>query len=607
MTVSGGFRLSHQQRRLWQLQSTVGERPFRARALARIDGRLDLGLLREAVGKVAGRFEILRTTFPCPAGLTLPVQQVADEAAVAWYETRDLSSLAAAEREAALGGLLSTLEDEPFDFARGPLLRLAPAVLSRDEHALALLLPALCADTVTLRNLVHQISTTYAALCGAAPEPEDSDPLQYVDLAEWQNELLEHEETAVGREHWEAWDPAVCRALRLPFEEIRTAGDCFEPRSLAVPLEDGLAQRAAALAAELDTPLPVLLLAAWQSLLWRLLGQPEMVVGLAAACRSYEGLSESLGPLVSSVPLSCQLDGDLRFADTVTRARDAVKTAAEWEEYFRWERAAERHDLALEETVFPASFTAQDQPRPWRAGLLDWTLPHFDAVSDSFRLGLRVRVEGGLPAVDLAWDATAFSRDDAEGLARAWQALLASAVARPEARLGELALSGPDGRPHLAAAKSGAAAPDLVHELFLLQAQRIPDQAAVVCAGKSLSYAELAERTRRLASLLRRHGVGPDVLVALCLERSLAMPLAILSVLEAGGAYVPLDPGLPRERKAFLLNDARPRVILTESRFLADLPAAGLPLLCLDGSWEAEVPQAGSEPASPATDPANLV
>ncbi|HEX6861364.1 MAG TPA: condensation domain-containing protein, partial [Thermoanaerobaculia bacterium] len=244
MTGPAGFRLSPQQRRLWQLQSALGERPLRARARVRIRGPLDPSLLRAAVDDAVSRYEILRTTFPCPPGLTLPVQQIADQAPVLWHEAQ-------AEGEAALDEIRETLERDPFDFARGPLLRLALARIAEEEHVLILVLPALCADAATLRNLVREISGEGG-----------SAPLQYVDLAEWQNDLLENEETAEGREHWESWDPSLCRSLRFAFETAGTQEDRFEPRSLAVPLEGELVRSARALAAELDASLPTLFLAA---------------------------------------------------------------------------------------------------------------------------------------------------------------------------------------------------------------------------------------------------------------------------------------------------------------------------------------------------------
>jgi len=616
LTVSGGgFRLSPQQRRLWQLQSAWGERPFRACAVARVRGGLDADVLRRAVDAVAGRFEILRTTFPCPPGLTLPVQRVAPVAIVTWETKRDLSGVAAAEWDAALDSLAESVADEPFDLAGGPLLRLALARLTAEEHALVLVLPALCADTVTLCNLVREIASGYAALSAAAPVAEGSEPFQYADLAQWQNELLEDEETAEGREYWESWDPATCRALRLPFEAPRTGESRFAPAVLPVDLDPGLAGRAAACAATLEIPVATLFLAAWQALLWRLLGQEEIVVGSLAECRSYEGLAESLGPLASYVPLACRLDAGLRFRDAVARVRDAAQTAAGWQEHFRWERAAERSGLALDETVFPLSLAVLERPAPWQAGSLEWAVPRCEAVIDRFRLELRVRAGSpngspdGSPGIELAWDGAVISRADAEGMARAWQALLASAVDDPDALLGELALTFPDERRKLALAGTGgeAAAPALVHALFERQARRVPDRAAAVCDGNSVTYAELAERAGQLAHRLRRLGVGPESLVAVCLERSLSLPLAVLGTLQAGGAYLPLEPSLPRERKSFLLADARPRAVLTESRFLAGIPAAGIPVLCLDGPWDAEIPALADQPAAPAPDPAGLV
>ncbi|HSF43044.1 MAG TPA: non-ribosomal peptide synthase/polyketide synthase [Thermoanaerobaculia bacterium] len=588
-----GYRLSPQQRRLWQLQRADGDRPYRVRALARVRGKIDPALLEEAVFAVVERFEILRTTFVCAPGLTLPLQRV-NGSGVDWREPADFSHLSPRERQASLEELFRAAGEEPFDLEKGPLLRLVVARLDAEEQALILSLPALCADAVTLANLVDEIGRECAARTGEAPavEAAEEELLQYADLAEWQNELLEGEETEAGREHWARWNPASARALRVPFEKTPAEGARFDPRVLPIKVDPVGARRLAALAEEAGVSMATLLLTAWQTVLWRLTGRGEITLGLASEGRTYEGLSGSLGPLARYVPLDCGLEGDLRFLDLADRVRASVDAAAEWEEFFRWERTAELHGLTLEETVFAASFGAF-APRTTTGGAATWEVVRCESCVDRFRLELAVRTSEELSA-EIRFDASLFDPEDVAILGRAWAALVAAAAAEPWTRLGELPLLAPAERPRVATSPGPEPAEGpLVHELFVEQARRVPERAAAICEGRALTFRDLDESSARLARLLRRHGVGPGTLVAICLERSLELPLAVLGVLRAGGAYLPLEPGLPAERKALLLGDARPAVVLTASVHLPSLPT-GAEAICLDGPWED-----GIEPAGP--------
>jgi amino acid adenylation domain-containing protein len=474
-------------------------------------------------------------------------------------------------------------------------LHLVLSRLAVDEHALAISLPALCADGVTLKNLVAEIGLAYAALAqenaAGAESPEQEGPLQYADLAAWQNDLLDGEETATGREHWAAWDPAVCRILRLPQEGARAAQEGFDPQTVPVPL-GASAERLTALT-QAEVPPATALLAGWQVLLWRLTGQPELTLGLVCEGRSYEGLGEALGPLARHVPLVCRLDGDLSFRASLRQAHEGVEAAAEWQEFFAWERSAARHGLDLEATVFPASFEVQEWPSTRQAGGISLSLLRCEAWGDRVQVKLTVRQAEGELAADLHYDASRFARHDMDQLAQVLGNLLTAAAADPERAIADLPLAA---RCAPVEVHRAAAEPPLVPELFKQQAQRFPQRTAVVCGERSLTYAELAEQSFQLADRLRRRGVGSGDIVAIVLERSVETLVAILATFQAGAAYLPIEPTLPGERKSFLLEDADARIILTETKLLSALPEQrAASALCLDAGEESA---AAGEPGS---------
>ncbi|HKR21723.1 MAG TPA: condensation domain-containing protein, partial [Pyrinomonadaceae bacterium] len=202
-----GFRVSPQQRHLWLVQD--GSTAFHARCAALIDGELDVDALRSAVATVVQRHEILRTVFQRTPGVKVPLQVVTEEAEFEWSETNP-----------TFDGELEALASDVWDYEHGPMLRARLVCVSPEKHVLMIALPALCSDAVGLKNLVHEITQTMQG-------DSDEEIAQYVDLAEWQNELFESEDANTGREFWLNRILNLPVTQRLPFEHQSESG--FEP------------------------------------------------------------------------------------------------------------------------------------------------------------------------------------------------------------------------------------------------------------------------------------------------------------------------------------------------------------------------------------------
>jgi amino acid adenylation domain-containing protein len=598
------FELSPQQRHVWSLPQTGPRTPYVVQGLAQITGPLKPELLRATLHDAVERHTILRTAFKLDPETDRPLQTLNDDAACVIAE-HDLAGLAAHEQTARLAELLTTARQATLDLARGGLLQVALLQLGAERHALLLTLPALCADRATLAHLLRDISRSYEAR-GRGAELTD-EPMQYVDLVEWQNELLTSEETEPGRAYWRAQSLAVLAALKLPAEQTPAGASGFSPQVFTAPFAQDVSARLATLAAAYSTSESVVLLTCWLTLLWRLTGQPEVFVGAAYDGRKYEELQAVLGPLAKYLPVGARVSEQTRFDELLAQVAQAAGEAHKWQESFSWETATGVAEAA--NALMPYCFEYVTAPAPYVAGDVSFALQGQYECAEHFKVKLAcTQTPAGLHA-EFYYDEGLFSVASIARLAEELQTLLASAADAPTARLTELNFVGAAERQLLLAdfnaTQADFALDVCLPQLIEAQVARTPEQIAAVFEAQHLTYAELNARANQLAGYLRYFGVGPDVPVGVLMERSLEMLVALLAVLKAGGAYVPLDPEYPQERLAFMLAEFDSPVLLTQQRLLSVLPAHAAQVLCLDTQWDA-VTNFSTENPSVTTTPDNL-
>jgi amino acid adenylation domain-containing protein len=581
-----GFPLSPQQRDLWLAQEKAGPAAFHSRCLLGIAGALDVPALRQALARVVERNEILSTTFTRLPGMEVPLQTVGEPAAPDLREL-DLGAFSAAEQEERVRELWTRAADWDLDPERGPVLRAVLAVLGPEDHRLLLVLPALCADAAGLVNLVAEIRALYAAAATGAEEP--AEPLQYIDLAEWQNGIFEAEDGRAGLELWRRQDLSALDGAALPGERAVPAGR-FTVGSMPVGIGAERAARLAALAAGHGLAATDLLLAGWLLLLRRLSGRADLPLGLGCDGRNYAELTPALGLFARFVPLALPAVDGLPLTEVLHALKRALAEARQWQQCF----SSERLGLAGLPYVFEAREPVPDAP-----GEPAFAIARRSACVGRFHLDLLCEAGGDGPGASLLYDRDRFSAADAEVLGDQLVALLDSMLATPEAAAGSLDALGDGERQSLLVrfndTRRDFEGAGCAHELFAAWAARTPGAEAVVCEEVRLTYRDLDVRANRLAHRLRRMGVGPETAVALCVERSAEMIVALLGVLKAGGAYVPLDPALPSERLACMLRDSAPAVLVADRGLLAGLPADLPPALLLDDASLAAEPE--HEPA----------
>ena len=589
-----GFQLSPQQEYLWLVQQNGNGTRYHAHCSILIEGNLVAEKLEVALQNVVRRHEILRTTFSQQPGVRVPLQVISDETRVSLPRI-DLIGFDEPAQEARIEELYGEISQRPFNFTRAPLLRATLITLAEDRHMLLLSLPALCADSLTLGNLMHEISLAYTAYPGGAEVEEEV--TQYAQFSEWQNDLLLDEEAAEGREFWRKQNVVAGSRLSLSLEVKSDEAPNFKPDSLTFKVPAALRAKVQEAARGYDVSTELFLFACWQTLLWRFNEEPEIVTSYITPGRKYQELREALGFFAKWFPFRAQLNKDYVFSEVLKRVRRFMNQAEEWQEYFTFNNDREGGANKL---VFPSTvFEYEEKSEPSIAGSLRFSLVHRSTIFTPFHLCLSCLHSGADLSLRFSFDSSLFSTQAIHLFALRFLALLSAVVERPSATLAELDVLSVDERSLLLSLfnDSGCsfASPLLLHHLFEQQVERTPDALALAGEGRQLSYRELNNRANQLAQRLIADGVKADALVALLVDRSPEMVVAILATLKAGGAYLPLDADYPDERLHFMLSDAGVKVVLTQPHLRERVPQTQAQVICLDqeslGSEFADNPQ----------------
>ncbi len=593
--------LSFAQTRLWMLDRLIpGQSLYNMGGVRRLGGGVRFDRLAAAVATVVGRHETLRTSFGT-IGVT-PIQTIHPEAAVRPWQV-DLSALASRERELLRLGALQLAQ--PFDLGRPPLLRLWLVRLA-SESALLYVIHHIVSDAWSMDILISEITAAYAALAeGRTPDLPEL-PVQYADFSVWQRAWFERGELDRQLGYWRS-RLAALPATELPADRLRPPVSSYRGRRFRTTLGTDLAAALGTLGQARLASAFMVLLAGFEALIARYVGQDDVVVGTPVANRRRREVEGLIGFFVNTLVLRTDLGGDPSFAEAVDRTRETALGAFAHPD-LPFERLVEelapRRDLSrnpLFQLMFnlvgssPAGGAERSAKAPRGAG----SSPAKPATA---LFDLQVYVLETPGAFDLHWEYSAdlFEEATMRRFARAYETLLAAAVARPDARLSALSLLSPAERAELVATGTGILAQGpggRVHERIAAQAGRSPQAVAVVSGTDALTYAELQQRANRLARRLCRLGVGVESRVGIAVERSLALPVATLGVLAAGASYVPLDPAYPAERLAYMAADAGlVAVIVSEDlddreRFVGYAPIAVA--IHADGTIE------GEEDASP--------
>ncbi|HEX7239395.1 MAG TPA: amino acid adenylation domain-containing protein, partial [Longimicrobiaceae bacterium] len=602
---SGPMPLSFAQQRLWLVDRLEpGSAAYNMPFALRLRGPLDVAAMRGSLDELVRRHEALRTTFAELDGT--PVQVVHPPVPTP-LPALDLRALPEEVRERVARRLAGVEALRPFDLSRGPLLRCMLLRLDGEDHALCFTLHHVVGDGWSIGVLVREISRLYTAFSRGLPSPLPELPIQYADYAVWQRRHVSGKRLEEQLEYWKGRLAGAPALLELPVDRPRPPYE--DPAGAVHAFTLGAEETAAlhALARREGTTLFATLTAGLQLLLGRYSGQDDVLVGSPIANRTRVELEGLIGFFANTLVLRADLSGDPTVGELLGRVGQGVLEAQSNQDV-PFERLVEElqperslsHSpffqtlLALQNMAVGSLELGDLDAQPLDSGVRtlafdqSWSM---EEHGDSLACSITYR-----PAL---WDAETIAR-----MAGHLRAVLAGMAAEPEGRISGLELLDGAERVQVLHSWNATEAEYPVEgglaALFDAQAARTPDAAAAVFLDRSLSYAELEREANRLAHHLLALGVGPDVRVGVCVERSLEMVVGVLAVLKAGAAYVPLDPVYPAGRLEYMLADSGCRVLLTQERLLGRLPAHGAETVCLDrpldGGTGAGAPRVGVLP-----------
>jgi amino acid adenylation domain-containing protein len=599
------YPLSFAQQRLWFLDQLFPGTPlYNIPTFIRSRGRLNLKALEKAFSEIVSRHKVLRTTFSTREGQPI---QIIGPASPQLFTVVDLSALPSARRESEARRIAERQAVQSFDLSTGPLLRVCVVRLSPEDHFVLLTMHHIISDGWSMGVLVREVVSLYPAFVAGQSSPLPPLPIQYVDYAVWQRERLSGEAFEQQVEHWKKTLAGVS-VLELPVDHPRASMQSNRGATVNVRVGSETTARLKELAQVEESTLFMILIAAWQVLLMRYTGQEDIAVGTPIAGRTQPETERLIGFFINMLVLRTDLTGAPSFRQLTRRVREVVLAAFARQEVPYEKLVEELHpERDLRQTpLFQTVMALQNVPEE-TAQMRDLQLTPLNAEGGTAKfdlmLGLAERAGDLLGGIE--YKTELFDAATIERLASHFEQLLECIAANPDERIDRYPLLSAAEREQLLVewndTRKEFANEACVHELFEAQVARTPNAIALSYNDTSLTYLELNERSNQLAHYLRTLGVGPDTPVALCLERGIEMIVGILGVLKAGGAYLPLDPVYPGERLAFMVADAKPRVLVTQQDLLDRLPAQQVKVVCIDAEWEVIAAHSTDNPPRPTT------
>ncbi|HEY6349469.1 MAG TPA: amino acid adenylation domain-containing protein [Candidatus Angelobacter sp.] len=583
--------LSYAQQRLWFVHNLASESPaYNIPFGLWLRGDLDWKALQRSLDEIVRRHEVLRTSLPARNGV--PHQKIDSDLRLR-IERVNLAAVPEHQREIETKRLAQQQMEQPFDLSCGPLLRVKLLKFTQHEHVLLVTIHHVISDGWSIGVMAREFGLlyeTYVKDSGkGSPLPDLT--VQYADYAVWQREKL----GGVLTEQLAYWNHQLKGApevLELPTDRLRPAVASYRGAREQAMIPEDLTTSLRQLSRNEGATLYMTLLAAFQTLLGRYADQTDVVVGTTIAGRTQTETEPLIGMFVNMLALRTDVSQAPRFRELLGHVRETLLEAYA-HQHLPFERLVS--ELKLEHNlgyspVFQVTFEFQNTPQQ-RMTLPNLEMEWIQVPTDTSKYDLTLSLTDTpreLPGI-VEYNPDLFSATTIRQLIWRFVALLQSVAENPDLRTSEIQILSESERHQLLTDWNCTgkvwAEDRCMHELFEIQARRTPGRIAAIHGKQQLTYQDIECRANHLANYLARIGVGPEVKVAICLERSVEMVVALLGVLKAGGVYVALEPTHPVERLNYILADSNAVAVLTQDRLLAKVHLAGIKTVCMDSDW----------------------
>lgn len=585
----GLLPLSFAQERIWFLQQFMPDSSgYHLPIALHISGQVSLPLLEQSFTELLKRHVPLRTRFLEHEGR--PVQVIMPPPAFT-IATCDLRTFPEDERDKQLQQHIQEEYARPFDLTSGPLMRAFLFELTDQSAILLILLHHLITDGWSNVLIIKELGQIYGALAASQPISLPELIYQYPDLVHWQRQRWQEHALARQQTYWQELLGNAPFLLQLPLDHPRPAIQTSRGAIHRFLVAPRIQEELKSLSQQEGATFVMAVLALFTLLLWRLTRQDDILIGVPAFNRTRSEAENLVGLFVNTIVLRTTCSPQDNFRTLLRQVRQRMLEAYEHQEY-PFEKLVEaiqpERDTShspLFQVMLSVSAGDDTEQMQWPGATVQ--VREVDPVAANFDLTLEVVEQAGLASFAFVYRTDLFEEDTIARLADHLSTLLEGCLAHPEMPIGRLPLLSSSEQEQMVntwnATQMVFPSRHVLHQLVEEQCMRTPDAIAVLYEGTPLTYRQLNQRANQLAHFLRTQGVQAEQLVGIAMERSLELVIGLLGILKAGGAYVPLDPSYPAERLAYMIDDARLSLILTQQRLQPLLPASQV--LCLDTAW----------------------
>ncbi|WYL93613.1 MAG: amino acid adenylation domain-containing protein [Gloeotrichia echinulata IR180] len=570
----------------------------------RIRGNLNIPILEESLSEILRRHEIFRTTFPAVEGKLV---QVIHPPKSVKLPIIDLQHLPKSEQETELERLTEIAVQKPFDISQLPLIRWELLKLSNQEHVLVHVEHHMVHDGWSFNLFLRELLTLYQAFSEGKPSPLAEPALQFADFANWQRQWVLTEPAQAQLNYWQQKLTGSPPLLELPLDRPRPVEQTYQGGMLRMELPLDVCEALRNMGRQEGVTLFMSMFAVFVTMLYRYTGEEDLCVGSGVANRRWRETEGLIGMIVNNIVLRTDVSGNPTFRELLAQVRnvtlegyanedlpfDKVVEALKPERNLSYNPLFQVmfsfHDALLPNLNLPGLSIKQHEALNNKSAKFDLDVVVMPRFEQRVGRNSQEEVKGiETEGITLVWEYNSdlFNAATIERMMGEYQTLLEGILANPNQRISQYTLLTKEQQHQLLVdwneTKKAYPAKKCIQQLFEEQVAKTPDAVAVIFEEQKLTYRELNEQANQLAYYLKKLGVKPDVLVGICIERSLNMVVALLGILKAGGAYVPLDPAYPAERLSDIVNDAQLPILVTMEQWASIEADHHLEIVCLD-------------------------
>ncbi len=583
--------LSFAQQNLWFLSQLAPDScVYNVANAMQIQGNLNLEFVHQAINAIVERHALLRSTIRLLDGKL--VQMIGSHKVVVELALDIDSSKQFIDEEI----------QRPFDLEQGPLLRVTLLQLEPAKYLLLLVNHHIISDDWSIGLFWQEFTALYEAFSTKQPFVLQPLPIQYADFAVWQRNYLQGEFLQSQLDYWKQQLKGELPLLQLPTDYARPAVQTFRGASLSLTISESLTEELKNLSQQEGVTIFMTLLAAFQTLLYRYTNQEDILIGTSISERDRVETEQIIGCFANNLILRTNLNGNPSFKSLLQRVKNTAMEAYA-HRHLPFDRLIE--ELQIERytsnSPFQVMFILHNAPKSALLNLPELTLTTLSIHTATAKLDLTLELQETAQGYTgrLEYNTDLFNAVTISRMIEHFQILLNGIVTDPYQTISELPLLTQKEQHQLLVEWNNTKTnyPDriCIHQLFEQQVKRTPEAIAIVFGKQRVTYQQLNADSNQLARYLQKLGVKPEVLVAICLERSIEMVVGLLGILKAGGAYVPIDPKYPQERIAYMLEDSQVSVLLTQDSLIENLPMHPVHTIALDTDW-GKIAQNSDEP-----------